>query len=223
MTDPLGKDARALLDAARGGDDPSAADRARVREKVMTAVGAGAAAGVGAGAGSAKLGKVLAAVLGAGAVVAAVVWYVAVREPEPRRSTTTTTTSTSTSTTVEAEEVEADVPAVVEEDVDGEVEEIEMEPVKVPKKKEDTLAAERALLEKANAALKGGDAEGALSAVATHQKTFPKGHLVEEIAATKVRALCAAGRTEEGEAAKEKFLTKWPRSVHAPRVQAACR
>jgi hypothetical protein len=59
--------------------------------------------------------------------------------------------------------------------------------------------------------------------VATHQKKYPKGHLVEEIAAVKVRALCAAGRMEDGEKAKEKFLARWPRSVHAPRVQAACR
>src|SRR5213078_4719982 len=41
---PLAKEARSLLDAARGGDDPTLADKARVRAAVMGATGAGAGA-----------------------------------------------------------------------------------------------------------------------------------------------------------------------------------
>src|SRR5262249_40542148 len=38
----LGPEARAILDAGRAGDEPSAADRARMRARVMSAVAAGA-------------------------------------------------------------------------------------------------------------------------------------------------------------------------------------
>jgi type IV secretory pathway VirB10-like protein len=211
----LSKEARALLDAARGGDDPGAADQARVREKVMAAVGVGAAAAAGAGAkGSITAGKTVLALVLAGTI--ATVAYLALRSPERR-------------TDVPENTVPVPVPAPVPEPapvVTPAPEEIEIEePAKRPttrKPVEDTLAAETALLKKANAAIRAGDADGALAAVAEHQKKYPKGHLVEEVAATRVRALCAAGRTGEGMAARDRFLARWPKSVHAPRVQAAC-
>jgi hypothetical protein len=86
----------------------------------------------------------------------------------------------------------------------------------------DTLAAERALLAKANAAMRAGDADGALAILAEHQQRFPRGVLIEERSAAKVLALCAANRPADGTKARDAVLARWPHSVHATRVQAAC-
>jgi len=86
----------------------------------------------------------------------------------------------------------------------------------------DSIRAERALLAAANAALRDGDPAAALATLATHASRFPHGVLVEERNATRVLALCAAGRTADAEAARTDFLARWPRSVHAARVRTAC-
>ncbi len=60
MRDPLTDQTRALLDLARDGDDPTADDRARLRQAVMLAVAGGAATGVTAvGAGTASASAAL--------------------------------------------------------------------------------------------------------------------------------------------------------------------
>jgi hypothetical protein len=95
-------------------------------------------------------------------------------------------------------------------------------PAPAPAPTADSLQEERAILARATAALRAGDAGAALDAVAEHAKKFPKGLLVEERSATKVLGLCAAGKVAQGEQARDAFLARWPRSVHAARVQAAC-
>ncbi len=75
----LGPEARALLEAARGGDDPTPADRVRVRRALVTAVGAGVAlaatttstAAAGTASAAASSGAGGAAVAGGGGVAAA--------------------------------------------------------------------------------------------------------------------------------------------------------
>jgi len=57
----LGPDARALLDAAREADDPTAADRARVRARLAGAIAASAAGGVATGASASAAGGASAA------------------------------------------------------------------------------------------------------------------------------------------------------------------
>jgi len=60
-----------------------------------------------------------------------------------------------------------------------------------------TLEAETALLEKARAKLESGDPDGTLRALRQHAAQFPHGLLVEERKATRVKALCEAGRTAD--------------------------
>lgn len=86
----------------------------------------------------------------------------------------------------------------------------------------DTLRAERALLTAARAALDADDPAAALAALDRHAARFPTGILAEERTATRVRALCAAGRRADADAARDAFLARWPRSVHEARVRAAC-
>ncbi|MCB9574195.1 MAG: hypothetical protein H6709_19085 [Kofleriaceae bacterium] len=86
----------------------------------------------------------------------------------------------------------------------------------------DSLRAEQALLARATAALRDGDPAAALTALAEHARRFPDGVLVQERAATRVLALCASGDTARGVQERDAFLDRWPRSVHAARVGAAC-
>ncbi|HET9958815.1 MAG TPA: hypothetical protein VFQ61_30185 [Polyangiaceae bacterium] len=64
----------------------------------------------------------------------------------------------------------------------------------VPK---DDLAAEVALLQKANAAYRSGRAADALTLVSEHVKRFPRSQLSAERSTLKVLALCASHRVEE--------------------------
>ncbi|UJR84933.1 hypothetical protein [Sandaracinus amylolyticus] len=64
----LGPDARALIEAARAADDPSAADRARVRRAMMASIAAGAAAGAAGTAASASAASGGAIAGGSGAI-----------------------------------------------------------------------------------------------------------------------------------------------------------
>jgi hypothetical protein len=77
----LGPEARAIFDAAREGDHPTAADRARIRASVMRAIAAGSAVGAGGAAAAVKASgglatgwklTLLALAIGAAATLAAV-------------------------------------------------------------------------------------------------------------------------------------------------------
>ncbi|MCB9524675.1 MAG: hypothetical protein H6702_15060 [Myxococcales bacterium] len=83
------------------------------------------------------------------------------------------------------------------------------------------LAAERALLAQVAVALGAGDSAVALTGLRDHARRFPKGRLTEERAVFQVRALQLAGRTAEARAAAERFLRRYPKSMHRPTVQAA--
>jgi len=65
----------------------------------------------------------------------------------------------------------------------------------------DALEAETALLERARAKLRGGDTDAALRLLGQHRKQYPKGLLAAERDATRVKALCTAGRVDDAKAA----------------------
>ncbi|MBL8918797.1 MAG: hypothetical protein JNJ54_08070 [Myxococcaceae bacterium] len=79
-----------------------------------------------------------------------------------------------------------------------------------------SLAAERALLEVARAALAKGDTVHALEALERHQREHAQGRLREEREALFIEGLRAAGRDQEAEARREKFLREFPESLLAP-------
>jgi hypothetical protein len=85
-----------------------------------------------------------------------------------------------------------------------------------------TLAEEVRMLEEAQAALRSGDSLVALALLRRLDQRFPRGALREERAAAEVLALCASDLTGEAVGRGRAFLAKYPRSVYAARVRAAC-
>lgn len=85
-----------------------------------------------------------------------------------------------------------------------------------------TLAAEAALLQRAQTALAAGDPGAALQRLGEHAAQFAGGVLARERDALRVTALCAAGRTQEGRAEAAAFLRAHAGSLLAERVRGAC-
>ncbi|MEC7524887.1 MAG: hypothetical protein VYE22_33715 [Myxococcota bacterium] len=333
--DELSSDARALIEGARGGDEPTSADRARVRRAVMAAIAAGAgaatagaassaaaasgtsaattttattttatattatgaagaaaggtAAASGATAGLATSVKLAAALMVAGAVggtVAVAPWepdeastsHVAQAveartangarpaerldpsspaptpeaaespEPEPARLETAALEPAALETAAletgepspEATQPPAPSharrapraspatvppatvppatasPATVSPAGEPEAAEPEAAP------SASSLAAEVALLRRAQAAINQGDADAALRILAEHASQHPSGVMAAEREAARVVALCRAGREAEARAASARFLRAHPQSPLRARVQSAC-
>lgn len=79
-----------------------------------------------------------------------------------------------------------------------------------------SLAAERALLEVARAALAKGEIDAALRALDRHQREHAQGRLREEREALFIEALRAAGRNQEAETRRARFLQEFPNSLLSP-------
>lgn len=94
---------------------------------------------------------------------------------------------------------------------------------KSPTRARDGLAEEVALLSRAETELHAGHPEKALTALAEHQRKFPRGALAEERTAARIQALCALGRTEEANAQLRKLLHISPNSALEERSRQACR
>lgn len=88
-------------------------------------------------------------------------------------------------------------------------------------RRDQTLAEERAVLERARTALWRGSFEEALSAVAEHSLRFPAGELAEEREALWVQALRGAGHEAEAGRRAEAFRRAYPESILLPVVEEA--
>lgn len=91
-----------------------------------------------------------------------------------------------------------------------------------PKPMRPSIDSERALIDAINLALGRNDAAEALAQVREHAARFPKGTFTEDREALRVVALCRLGRASEADRARTNFLSRWPSSMHAARVRAAC-
>ena len=78
---------------------------------------------------------------------------------------------------------------------------------------------ELALLDRARRAVATGDFRTALQAIEKHARTFPKGQLVEEREALRVRALAGAGLSKKADQAARDFESSYPKSVLVPELQ----
>ena len=87
--------------------------------------------------------------------------------------------------------------------------------------KPSTLASERLLLSRAQAALARGRAKAALEALAKHAEQFPSGALTEERLALEVRALQTDGRADDARRKAEAFMTAYPKSIFTDVVKPA--
>ncbi|MBX3272056.1 MAG: hypothetical protein KF729_17455, partial [Sandaracinaceae bacterium] len=85
-----------------------------------------------------------------------------------------------------------------------------------------SLSSETELLRDAHRALQAGAPARALTLLDEHAARFPSGALSEERAATRVLALCEAGREDSARSEAARFLAAHPRSMHAARVRASC-
>jgi hypothetical protein len=91
-------------------------------------------------------------------------------------------------------------------------------PASVPD--EGTLHDEVAALDRARAALAGGDATGALSAIAAYERAFPRGALADEASMLRIEALARAGRRDDARTEAARWLARDPQSPHARRLRA---
>jgi hypothetical protein len=86
-----------------------------------------------------------------------------------------------------------------------------------------TLSQERALVERARAAIARRDGLSALEALTEHERAFPNGKLAEERDALFVQALALAGRSDDARRRALQFESRYPTSMFAGRVDATLR
>ena len=99
----------------------------------------------------------------------------------------------------------------------------ELATTKAPQKRrpQRDLEKERALLDKARAALRSNNAGRALSLVLKHRGRFPRGALSEERESLGVRALVESGQHASAKKRGARFLKRYPRSIHRAAVERA--
>ncbi len=215
MIDPggeqLGLAARALLDAARDGLAPDAGAVRRVRDRVGASAGAGLAAGI-----AWKLG-----LFGVVAVLAVGAGLYANRDhasETPAIDLLSSRTETS--------------PPVVRPAAATESPIIEMAPqsasrarpvVRTEAASAIELSREVELIDLAMAALRRGDAKGALASIQTHAiETRGSGQLAEDAAAIEVEALCRLHDSSVG-VHLDAFDARFPRSAQRSRLTTVCK
>jgi len=212
----LGPEARALLDAARDGLSPSPTAIHRVRAKV----GASAAAGTAGATLAVKLGLVV--VIAASAVGAGV--YASKRGPDsevPRIELAPAVVEAPTQLAVHEPAApppgEIDLaPMVVARAHPSAVVVADLPPATVD------LAREVELVDAAMTALKRGDANAALAAVARHAlETHGAGQLAEDAAAIEVEALCRL-HDPTTNTKLEAFDARFPKSAQRSRLSNRC-
>lgn len=236
----LSPEARSIIEAARGGDDPTPDDRKRIRTSLVVRLGAGvAAAGAATSAGSGAAAAGAAKATGAGllagivpkgiAVISAVGAigvgaYVMQEPPPPEAPAVPVVATVSAQPAPVAPTVEArpDQPAPAEPEQEpattesgGAVPAVPRVPDASPR-----LADEVEALREAHTALREGRAGEAMEVL--DRDAAATSGLEQERAAMRVFALCRLGKSEEARRHAEAFLVRWPNSPHAARVRAAC-
>ena len=229
MTD-LSPDLRRLVDGARAADQPTAADRERVR----AAIAAGLAAGAGRTAASTgKLGLLgrVGLVTLIGALLAGGTWWFASSTGAPGKLPVTISEPVADPEPAPDPEPVADPEPepVADPDPDpdpdpGAKASITDVPRPARPKPRDPaqLAEEARLLREAETARRAGDIALATRRLDEHRRRFPRGALAIERDAARVLVLCDAGRTAEAARLAARFLRRHPRSPLADRVRSAC-
>lgn len=247
----LSSEAQSLLDTARGADEPSAADRVRVRRALTASLAAGAAVastaatakgaalgsslgGAGATLGVAKIAMWMGVgvVLGlAGAAVVepfradaparSVPQPASIREPEAPSSARVIVAQEESAPPTAAAREEREI-ASVEAPVAPAPTDVPLGPRAPMVNGTSSLLAETRLLESARSALGRGDARGALSFLEQHEREFPSGVLVEERIAAKVFALCGLGRRADAARVAADLLRRAPASPLRARILDSC-
>lgn len=131
--------------------------------------------------------------------------------PLPTSATTITATSTATTTTTATT-----APATALETTS------DVNAVGLKAAEDDALALEVDLLARARAALTHGQPALALALAEQHASRFPHGTLRQEQLATRMRALCALGRSDDARSVMRELEQTSRRSPHLMSVDAHC-
>jgi hypothetical protein len=246
----LGPEARSLLEAARGADAPTRADRARIKHAVALRVATVGAASMAAGGAAAMtlatkvtVAALTVAVLGGGS---ASLWAWKAHTAALPAALHPTASRHSASRTLPALPFQPgaapEAPAVVEEPhpkpqppemrrreaVRGEPRPAETASVSVvasapaPRPALDSLDPELTVLRQAQEDLRAGLPAQALRRLDEYDRRFGKGTLNEERRAIGAIALCQAHPGPAAQAQAERFLRAAPQSPLAGRVRSAC-
>jgi hypothetical protein len=225
-----GRDATALLDAARrAGQGPPFARR-RVRERVLASVAMGSVTStalvaeaamlpVGATvAGSVTIGAIKAFVAG---TAVGVVLTTAVSTLLPHRAARAPAPVPSEQrAAVEPQNVRAEGPALVP--APSATTSAPVLPGSSRSVSKSSIAEETLLLGKAQVALRQGQPRVALELLDQYRTDYPRGVLQEEATAARVVALCALGRSADGRRWADEFERLYPKSLLLGRVRTAC-
>jgi hypothetical protein len=245
----LGPEARSLLEAARGADAPTRADRARIKHAVALRVATVGAASMAAGGAVAMtlatkvtVAALTVAVLGGGSA-SLWAWKAHTAPPAALHRTASRHSVPRTPPALPFQPVAApEAPAVVEEPrpkpqppevrrrevVRGETRPAETASVPVvtsapaPRPALDSLDPELTVLRQAQEDLRAGLPAQALRRLDEYDRRFGKGTLNEERRAIGAIAFCQAHPGPAAQAQAERFLRAAPQSPLAGRVRSAC-
>jgi hypothetical protein len=220
---------RAIVEAARDADDPSPADRNRIRHAVLVQLAAGAVAST-AVAGTMTVGMklgvaVLAVSLVGGSAAGVVHW----RRPHGAASVAAharvPVVSRTTASPVAMPEV-AIAPVIAAPSVESQARRPD-KPRKVAgqisqEREEDQLNAEVAVLKRAREDLRLGRPAQALEALREYDRRFGKGTLDEERQAMAAIAACQAHPGPSARAQAQAFMLSSPNSPLLNRVRVTC-
>jgi hypothetical protein len=221
--------ARAIVEAARRADVPSAADHDRIKRAVLLQIVAGTAVAGSAVAGTLSVGaKVGLAVLAVSVVGGGTVGLLKVRsnhEPAAARMRAPARTVAAPMAPARTVAQEAPAPFAFDEKVAKVERPRKAGPQTARAAKtvdEDQLSAEVAVLRRAREELRVGRPARALDALAEYDRRFGKGALVEERQAIAAIAACQAEPGPAARAQAEAFMRKAPASPLRERVREAC-
>lgn len=219
----LEQKAHRLVQLARGGDDPSAAELLSLHGAVaarIAAEGAIAASGTAATAKVGSAGAFVKGVVAAAAVATGAVGFFALQSNERPFAPPSVVRPAELRSAPPAELPKAAEPAV-EAPAPSEA---PAAPARASKPASGLrLQEEAALLAEVQGALRSGQAGAALGKLESYDRRFPTGMLRAEADAARVFALCSAGRVEKARASAARFVQRYPSSPAAARVQAACK
>jgi hypothetical protein len=231
----IGRDARALLAAARRAGQGPAAVRRRIRERLLVSVAAGTVTSTAllaeaamlpvataAPAGSVMAVAIKAFVVGtaAGAVVTTAASTLSVRGTDPGPAPVALPSERRETIEHRPAPASAPVAAPVASTPAVGTAPISAGSGRVPAKS--SIAEETLLLGRVQVALRQGQPGRALELLDQYRETYPRGVLDEEALASRVVALCSSGRSADGRRWAEDFVRRYPRSLHLGRVRAAC-
>jgi hypothetical protein len=217
----LERKAHLLVELARGGDDPSAAQLLSLHGTVaarIAAEGAIAASGTTVTAKVASAGAFVKGLVAAGAIATGAASFFALQSSEP---VSTPQVAPAPMPRPAPPPQVAPVPQATSLPPSVEVPAPPARQVKQPSGLR--LEEEAALLAEVQGALRSGQAHTALSKLESYDHRFPTGMLRAEADAARVFALCSAGRVDKARASATRFVQRYPSSPAAARVQAACK